>query len=203
MKRILRFLRTTLIGGLLFLVPIVLLIIVLGKALTLAVKIVDPLAARIPVQSVIGLHTPMLLATSLIVLLCFMAGFIARSRLAQKVVSRLEDSLLLNLPGYELLKGMSASVLGVENEGIYPIVLVRFDDSWQIGFRSEALDNGLIAVFVPGAPNPQSGAVYFMTADRVKAGNIPLAATLKCLRRLGVGSSALLRGLSVGAASAK
>jgi hypothetical protein len=48
MKPIFRFLRTTLLGGILFLVPIIALVIVLGKALMLPHKFVDPLAARIP-----------------------------------------------------------------------------------------------------------------------------------------------------------
>jgi uncharacterized membrane protein len=85
----------------------------------------------------------------------------------------------------------------------YPVVLARFDDAWRIGFRIEGLENGLVAVFVPGAPNPQLGVVYFMTSDRVKPADIPPAATLKCLRRLGAGSDALLHGISVDTASAK
>jgi uncharacterized membrane protein len=62
MKRLLKFLRTTLVGGLLFLVPIIVLVVILGKALALAHQLVDPLAEHLPVHSVIGLRTPMLLA---------------------------------------------------------------------------------------------------------------------------------------------
>jgi uncharacterized membrane protein len=98
---------------------------------------------------------------------------------------------------------MNGSILGVEDKPPYSVVLARFDDAWQIGFRIEGLENGLVAVFVPGAPNPQWGAVYFMTSDRVKAVDIPPPATLKCLRRLGAGSDALLHGISVYAGSAK
>jgi uncharacterized membrane protein len=203
MKRTLRFLRTTLVGGLLFLVPIVVLVIVVGKALALVGKLINPLAALIPIQSIVGLRTPMLLAVALIVLFCFIAGFIARMRLARRLVNRMEDSVLSNLPGYEFIKAMSASVLGVESQTTYPVVLARFDDYWQIGFRVEVLGNGLIAVFIPGAPNVQSGAVHFMTADRIEAADVPLAPTLKCLRRLGVGSDALLHGVSVNMASLK
>ena len=203
MKRIFKFLRTTLVGGLLFLAPIVVLIILLGKALALTHKFVDPLAARLPVQSIIGLRTPMLLAVALIVLFCFLAGLFARTAFAKRVVNDLETMVLSNLPGYEFLKGMGVSILGVENKGAYPVVLARFDDAWQIGFRVEGLENGLVAVFVPDAPNPQSGAVYFMTSDRVKSAGISTAATLKCLKRLGVGSDALLRGLTGGTESAK
>jgi uncharacterized membrane protein len=200
MKRMLQFVRTTLVGGLLFLVPLIVLVIVLGKALALAHQFVDPLAARIPVESVIGLRTPRLLAIGVIVLFCFLAGFFARTALAQKIVTRSEAAVLSNVPGYEFLKGVGGSLLGVEQKAAYPVVLARFDDAWQIGFRVEGLENGLVAVFVPGAPNPQSGAVYFMTRDRVTLADVPPAATLKCLKRLGVGSDVLLGGLSVGAA---
>ena len=123
MKRIFRFLRTTLLGGLLFLVPIIALVIVLGKALIFAHKFVDPLAACIPVASIVGLRTPMLLAVGLIVLFCFLAGFIARTALAQKFVNHLEAAVLSNVPGYEFLKGMSGSILGVESKSPYPVVL--------------------------------------------------------------------------------
>ena len=203
MKNILQFLRTTLAGGILFLVPIVVLVIVLGKALALTHKFVDPLAKRIPVESVIGLQTPMLLGVGVIVLFCFLAGFFARMALAQKIVSGLEAAVLSNVPGYEFLKGVGQSVLGIQPAEAYPVVLARFDDAWQIGFQVEALENGLVAVFVPDAPNAHSGAVYFMTPDRITPANIPLAATLKCLKRLGAGSNPLLRGVSLEITSTK
>jgi len=203
MKRLLRFLRTTLVGGLLFLVPIVVLVIVLGKALVLAHKFVDPLAEHLPVRSIIGLQTPMLLAGGVIVLFCFLAGFFARTVLAQRIVSGLESAVLSNVPGYEFLKRMGESMLGIERDGAYPVVLARFDDASQIGFRVEVLENGFVVVFVPGAPNANAGDVYLMTPDRVSPIDVPPARMLKCLKRLGMGSDTLLRGLSIGAASAK
>lgn len=196
MKRILKFLRTTLVGGLLFLVPIIALIIILEKALALTHKFVDPVAEHLPVHSLVGLRTPMFLAIGLIVLFCFLAGFFARTALAQKLVRELESAVLSNVPGYEFIKGVGESMLGVEKEGVYPVVLVRFDDAWQIGFRIEVLENGLVVVFLPGAPNPQSGAVHFLLADRVTPVAVPPAATLKCLKRLGAGSNVLLRGVA-------
>ena len=197
MKRILKFLRTTLVGGILFLVPIMVMVVVVGKALTFVHKVVDPLAAHLPVESVIGLKTPMLLAIAVIVLFCFLAGFFARTLFAKKIISHLETSVLSNVPGYEFLKGMGESTLGVEKERAYPVVLARFDDTCQTGFQVDTLDNGLVVVFIPDAPNPQTGAVHFMTADRVTPIGVPPAAALKCLKRLGAGSNALLRGVSV------
>ena len=162
MKKLLQFVRTTLVGGLLFLVPIVVLGIVLGKALGIARKIVEPLAAHLPVHSIIGLQTPLLLAVGGIVLLCFLAGFFARTLLARKIVNRLETAVLSNVPGYEFLKRMGESTLGVEKDGGYPVVLVRFDDAAQIGFQIGVLENGRVAVFVPGVPNANAGEVYII-----------------------------------------
>ena len=195
MKRILRILRTTLVGGLLFLVPIVALVVILGKALALARKVVDPVAEHLPVHSMIGLRTPMLLAIAVIVLFCFLAGILARSALARKLVRSLEKAVLADVPGYELLKGMGESMLGVEKQTGHQVVLARIEDAWQLAFLVERLEGGHVAVFVPGAPNPLSGSVYFMTQDRIKAVDIPAAGAMKCLKRVGAGSNALLRGI--------
>ena len=201
MKRIFKFLRTTLVGGILFLVPIVVVVVVFGKALTLVHNVVDPLAEHLPVHSVIGLRTPMLLAIGVIIGFCFLAGLLARTARAKKIVRSLETAVLANVPGYELVKDMGESMLGVEKQTGHQPVLARIEDAWQIAFLVERLDGGHVAVFVPGAPNPLSGSVYFMTEDRIKTIDIPAAGAMKCLKRVGVGANTLLRGVSLGAAS--
>jgi len=192
MKAFLKFLKTTLAGGILFLMPIIVLIVILEKALELARKIVVPLAAQIPIKSLIGLETPKLLALALVLFFCALAGLLARTALARRLTNRLESEVLANLPGYEFIKAMLASTVGVESEQAREVVLARIEDAWQIAFLIERLENDHVAVFVPGAPNPQSGAVYFMTTDRIKPTNLPPARALKCLRRVGVGANQLL-----------
>ena len=204
MKRILQFLRTTLVGGILFLVPIVVLAVVLDKALVLTRRIVDPLAEHLPVHSVIGLRTPILLAIALMVLFCFLAGLLAHAAFARRLVNRLETAVLSRMPGYELMKRAGESMLGVEKESSYVVVLVRLDDTWQLALQTGQLDNGLLAVFIPEAPGLQSGAVHFITADRVRPTGVPLAAAMKILQQYGAGSGALQRSLSAaGAADTK
>ncbi len=193
MKGILQFLKATLVGGILFLVPVILLVIIVGKALEIARKIVDPLAARVPVESVIGLETPKLLAIALLVLLCFFAGLFARTAPARRGVRWLEAAVLSNVPGYEFIKSTFAITVGAESEHSQEVVLVQMEDAWQFAFVIERLEHGNVAVFVPGAPNPQSGSLYFMAEDRIKSLDISSTSALKCLRRLGVGSNVLLR----------
>jgi uncharacterized membrane protein len=190
MKRLVNFARTTLVGGVLFLVPIVVLAAVVGKALQLVHKLSDPLAARFPLAA--G-NTPVLLASGLLILACFLFGLVALTRPARTSVTWLESTLLSKIPGYTLLKGAGESALGHESSTTYPVLLARIEDSWQLGFLVERLEGGNLAVYVPGAPNPLSGSVYFMSPDRVRSTDIHAAAALKCLRQLGAGSHALFR----------
>jgi uncharacterized membrane protein len=200
MKSLLQFLRTTFVGGILFLVPIIVLGVIVERALVLAGKVMAPVADRLPVHTVIGLGVPLLLAVVALVLFCFLAGFFARTALAQRLVNQLEGSVLSNLPGYYFLKGTGESMLGVDRAGPHPVVLARFAGSSQLGFQIEALENGLVAVFIPNAPDPHAGTVHFLAADRVTPLAVSPGAAFRCLKRLGAGSRSLLAGAAPGAA---
>jgi len=185
--------RTTLVGGLLFLVPIVVLAIVVGKALSFSRMVVGPLAALIPVETVAGVALAKLLAIAAIVLFCFVTGLFAKTPLAKKMVDWIETSLLSNLPGYSLIKGMGETMAGVGKENSHEPVLAYIEEAWQIAFLVERIDGGHVAVFVPGAPSPWSGSLFFMTEDRIRPLDIPLASALNCVRRIGIGANGLLR----------
>jgi uncharacterized membrane protein len=194
MKAMFQFLKTTLVGGLLFLVPIMALLFFLGKALALAHKVVAPLATRLPAEAVVGLPMVLLLAILALVLFCFLAGLCARTALAQRATRNLEQAVLSKLPGYDLLKGMGESMLGFEKEGGYAVVLVRSDDNVQLGFEVDRAQD-LVAVFVPDAPNPRAGTLLFFSPDRVTPAGISMAQAMKCLKHYGAGSGTWLRSL--------
>ena len=99
--------------------------------------------------------------------------------------------MLSKIPAYEYLKQESASALGVAEIGELPLVFVPMEGGWQLGVQTEVLTNGLVSIFVPGAPNPHSGSVFFFASDSVRPAGIKLAAGLNCLRRCGAGASAL------------
>ncbi len=192
MRALIVFLRATLIGGILFLLPIVVLAIVLGKAEEISIRIVAPLARRIAMQSMAGISTGTILAIVLMVLFCLLAGLFAKTRLARKIVEWLESVFLYNIPGYDFFKGISESLMGYEAGRACPVVLARIEEAWQIGFLMERLENGHYAVFVPGAPSVWSGSVYLMTEDRFQRVDISRIEAVKCLRRLGLGANVLL-----------
>lgn len=194
MKALTVFIRTTLTGCILFLLPLIVLIIVIGKAQRIAMGITVPLANLIPVESARGIVAAQFLAAGAIVLFCFLAGLAWRVGPARRVIEWLERTLLSYIPGYGFFKGICESLAGFEERHSYPVVLARIEEAWQIGFLMESLADGHHAIFVPGAPSAWSGSVYFMTEERFKRIDMPRAEALQCLRRLGIGAARLLEG---------
>jgi uncharacterized membrane protein len=197
MSTLTRFVRTTILGGVVFLIPIVVLIIVLARAFGYAKKVVQPLVGHIPAASEIRATALIALSVIVVALVCFLAGLIARTVTAQKLVRGLEASVLSKVPAYEYLKQQSASALGVATMAQQPVVLVETDVGWQIGIQTEKASGGFSTVFLPGAPNPHSGAVYFIAPDRIRTADVELFAALNCMRRCGAGAPALLKDFSV------
>lgn len=193
MKGLAGFIRTTIVGGVFYLVPIIVFAAVIGKALGIAHKLVAPLAKVIQLQGPLSFLSERVLAIIVIVLFCFLAGLIAKTAGGKGFTRWLESNVLSMVPGYTLIKSLSDSMSGTEEVSGREAVLARIEDAWQIALLVERLDNGHVAVYVPGAPNAASGSVYIMTEDRIKPLGMPVSTAFKCVRGLGVGANELLR----------
>jgi uncharacterized membrane protein len=74
-----------------------------------------------------------------------------------------------------------------------PVVLVETEIGWQIGVQTEASRGGFATVFLPGAPNPHSGAVYFVPEDRIRFADVKVVAASNRIGRCGMGAPSLLK----------
>jgi uncharacterized membrane protein len=188
-----RFLKTTIVGGLLFLVPVILLIVILGHAMRIVGKIAAPIAAAVPENEIAGVAIATLVAALMLLLFAFLAGLVARTDTGRSVMRWFEESLLGGLPQYRMMKSMAEGLAQVEDaSGIKP-ALVSIEGGWQIGYVLEEMRTGWTAVFLPQAPTPMSGNVMFMPSHRVRLLDIPIGEAMLLVKRLGVGSADALR----------
>ncbi len=188
------FFKATVVGGLLFMVPLILMVVVLQKALGLVRKIVVPLAKKFPEHTFLGVGMTTILSIVVLVGLCFLFGLAARTRAGKKTREWLEHTILGKVPGYALVKGVIQGVTGLEDENDAKVALVRIEDAWQLGMVLETHDDGLHTVYMPGVPNPASGSIYYMTEDRIRLLDVKMGEALMVIRHLGVGSKDLLKG---------
>ena len=188
------FFKATIVGGLLFMVPLTLMVVVLQKGLGLVRKIVVPLAKYFPEKPFLGIGMTTILSIVVLVLLCFLFGLAARTRAGKRTREWLEYTILGKVPGYALVKGVIQGVTGLEDDNDAKVALVRIEDAWQLGVVLETHDDGHRTVYMPGVPNPASGSIYYMTEDRVRLLDVKMGEAVKVIRHLGVGSKDLLKG---------
>ena len=107
----LRFLKTTVVGGILFLVPIVIFMVFTNKALQITNKPANPVADLLNINSIGGAAVVDVLAIGILVLICFIAGLAAQIAGAKKFSRFLEINVLEKIPAYALLKTKNQSIL--------------------------------------------------------------------------------------------
>jgi uncharacterized membrane protein len=187
------FLKATLVGGLIFLVPVVLVLLVLQHALRLAGKIAQPIAALLPVSHLGGVGVATLLAAAILLLVAFLAGLLARTGPGRRVTHWFEESILGGLPQYRMVKALAEGLAQIENgDGMRP-VLMRGDEGWMLGYQMEELPDGWRVIFLPQSPTPMSGNVLYVEASRVKPLEISMVDAMQLVKRLGIGSAEKLR----------
>lgn len=187
-----QFLRTTLVGGIIFLIPLVFVVAVLGKALQITKSVAVPIGNLIPIESVAGVAIVPILMTVILFLSCFLAGVAARSPAGQRVYKKLDTILLRMIPGYAWVKGVTGDISDEDAEKALKPVMVRFDDQHQLAFEVDRTADGLVAVYLPGAPDPHAGTVSFVTSDRVQSIDAGFKAVTRVCKNFGRGSGTVL-----------
>jgi len=188
--------KTAALGGIVFLLPLVLLVVVVGKAFNIVKSVSMPLANLISAEKFAGYAVADLLTLIVLIFITVLAGMLARSPVFDSFYKKLDAIILQVFPGYSWIKGMTGSLSDAEAEQSLKSVAVIQDDAVQIGYEVERLTDGWVAVYLPDAPNTRSGSVAFFTEDRVLPLDTDFAGIANCLKTLGRGSSKLLLNTS-------
>ena len=192
MKKLREIVVTTIVGGVLFLIPVAILVFAVGKVFEVMRWVTEPLDVLLPIDTIAGYAAVDVLAGVLLVLICFVAGIVARSERGRRVRQRLDRFLLEVIPGYTWVRGITGSISDNEVEDLLKPVMARFDDQCQVAFEVDRTQDGLVVVYLPGAPNARSGSVSYMAADRIQPIDAWFHTVANSFRRFGRGSGGLV-----------
>lgn len=193
MKSILKIIKATFLGGILFLAPLVLLLVILEKGYHIIQKITHPIISHFPKVKILGLAIEEVIAILIIFIICITAGLVARTSYAKRLIQRLENGILSFVPGYSFLKKTNENIMGFESNEDLKVVLVPTDAGLQFAFLIEQINENNFSVFIPDAPNPWSGSVVFVEKKDIKDVDMTQKQALACIRKLGFGAKELLK----------
>ena len=104
--------REFLVRGILFLVPIALIVVLVREIVRLVAGAMKPVAKLAPADDVLGIAVVEILAITAIALVCFLAGLFAGTRIGGMLGEKLERLVLRRIPGFTLIKSMSQGLVG-------------------------------------------------------------------------------------------
>jgi uncharacterized membrane protein len=192
MRRFRNFVVSSLVGGLLVLVPLYLAILLLLKAAKSLVGLVKPFAGLLPDW----VPADRLLSLILVLLVCFLVGSALRTRLGRVARDRVESSVFERIPGYGVLRSLTQQIAGYGEEKVWKPALVEIEDALVPAFIIEEFVDGRYTIFVPSVPTPFAGAVYVLGPERVHPLDVPFTVAIKSISRWGAGCRDLVGTLS-------
>ena len=189
MKSLYRFLKTTVVGGLMVLVPVAVCVYTILASVKTALTAITPIAKFFHVESLGGTVAIELVAVLVVVAVCFFCGLLVQTAGGRAIGSWFERRLFKLLPGYEMIKKISRQFSGGGEETLGTPVVVKLGDSRQIGFLVEEYPSGEAAVFIPLAPVLSLGSVHIIPAEHAERLNAPLSEVVDCITNVGYGSA--------------
>src|SRR5439155_2843074 len=181
MKTLVRFLKVTLIGGLLVVLPIWLSLLLLLKAIKGALAMLLPIAKLLP-ETVV--HEKVV-ALILLLAICFVVGLLIRTQRGQRLGDWLSQHILDRIPGFSLVRGMTRQLIGEKEEQSFQPALVEIEEALVPAFIIEKHTDGQFTVFVSSSPTPMAGTIYILQPERVHPVDVPLPKAMVCLTKWG------------------
>ena len=188
MKRFVAFLKSTLLGGLIVVLPAWLAVLLVLKALAHLQIFVKPISSHLPRT----IDHPKIIAILVLLALCFLVGVAIRTAIGARAKRLAEHAVLEKIPGYTTLRGFAAQLTDQNLSASFQPALVEIEEALVPGFIVEQHSGNRSTVFIPSVPTPMAGAVYIIDNRRVHRLDIPAVAVMQCISKWGGGSDKLV-----------
>ncbi|MBC8207519.1 MAG: DUF502 domain-containing protein [Kiritimatiellales bacterium] len=192
------FFRTTLLGGIIVILPAIILILAFKWLFGVVGNAIHPLTALVvntlPALAEYNQMIATLIVLSVIVLGCFLLGLFVRTRMGLMLYSAFENSFLSKAPGYKMIKETVNHLLGRKPTPFSSVALVQVygNDTLMTAFITDRHDNGMVTVFIPTGPNPTSGFIYHLQQQYVHPVAVSVEDAMRSVFSCGAGSDKLI-----------
>ena len=194
MKTLAEFIRTTLIGGVLVLVPIYVLVLADLERHCPRRRSLSPVTAQIPASD----EFRNLLALLIVIAACFVAGLVVRTGPGRRGLEVLQGRVLGKVPGYTLLRNLFSRISGDDSMAAFSPAMVEIEDALVPAIIIEELPDGQLCGV--GALGADAGGrrLVCLACGRVHRVNVPLRQILSVYGRWGEGTGALVAAMQTG-----
>lgn len=193
MKRLALFLKTTTLGGLFVVLPLMVVFALMAKLVMEVHGAAQSVMAKLAGEGSEAAHFPLIFSLLIVVGISFAFGLALTSRRGQATGNWVEQTLLRRIPGYSTLRAILGGLADASNEGVVKSGLLTLDPGIEC-FVLVIEDHGgdHLTVYIPGSPNPGSGNVQVVRRQLVRILNVRMTDITAVLHQFGMGSARVL-----------
>ena len=189
-----KFLKNSLMRGLVILVPLVILYVTFRELLEIMVGIATPIADLFPEDTLSFEMETEILAILLILGTAIFCGSLAAIKPARIAGSWLEGKTLDAIPMYRMLKSLMAAMLNIENEQSFkPAFFLTADGTREPVYVVEDNGKGLSVVMYPWSPTAFAGSIKVVPSDRLELLPVTLDQFSLAVTHFGLGLSEIMQ----------
>jgi uncharacterized membrane protein len=194
MNRFKEFVKSTVLGGVLIILPLAIFFFALTWIFGLVLTAISPLTNIVMQKSPLQGIVADILVVALLIAVCFSVGAIVRTKLGKWLYLFVESNVFLKVPGYSLIKETVFQFLGNKKSPFSSVALVQIfgNETLVSGFITDKHKDGTRTVFVPTGPNPTSGNIYHLPKDLVHPVDVSVEDAMRSIISCGAGSSTLI-----------
>ena len=181
------FLKTTLLGGLFLLLPIMLLWVGLQEIGGLLVAMATPIADMLPGKIFEDLLAPGVVALVLIVAASFVLGLAAKATWLCNLGRKFESSVLYKVPMYRMLKVISGALVDPDNSHVDAALVKDETGGGDPCYVMEKHADGRATVLLPWSPASFAGSIKVVQQSRLEILPCSLDEFSRSLSQIGVG----------------
>ncbi len=182
-----KFIKTTLLGGLFVLLPLMLLWIGLKEIGGLLVEMATPIADLFPKGVFDNLTAPGVVAIFLIVGTSFILGLAARLAWLNSVGRHIEHSVLNRVPMYRMLKVISGALIDTDSGDVRPALISDDSGGGDPCYVIEKHKDGRATVLIPWSPASFAGSIKVVQHSDLEILSCSLDEFSRSLSQIGVG----------------
>lgn len=201
MTQLNNFIKKSIIGGLLVILPSVIIFIALRWAFNAVSGLIAPIARPIVNHTGAAELAVDGMVILVILLTCFVVGTLASTGTGKWLHARFDNSLAKLAPGYNLIRDIVHQLLGDQSDSPFKkgevarARLFSSDGTAEVtAIVTSRHSNGSFTVFVPTGPNPTSGMIYHLPQEQVTLlPGVKVEEALRTIIACGAGSAELFK----------
>ena len=191
MNHIRKFFINMFIGGLIVLLPIIVVIQIFKWFFSIFEEGSRPLTNYLMSLYSMSDTTAIMFSMISVFAVLSVIGMLVRTKIGNGLYQLFENNILFRIPGYKAIKEITDQISGKQKGLFRKVVLVNLADKGVsvTGFVVDEIGDTHSTVFVPCGPNPTTGFIYHVNNTEITDVDVSIETAMKTVISCGSGSA--------------